>query len=71
MPQGRVAIHMQRRGKRGWTKVRVRYPLNKDGRMRTYTSRPRKAGTWRVYGVLDVAAPYRRVRTAPVLLKLR
>jgi hypothetical protein len=72
VPAGRVTIAMQRRGKRGWTKpMRVRYPLNKDGRIKTYTSRPRKAGTWRVFGIVDVQAPYRRVRTAPVVLKLR
>ncbi len=71
VPAGRVTIVMERRGKRGWSRVRVRYPLNREGRIRTYTSRPRKAGTWRVYGIVDVQAPYKRIRTAPVTLRLR
>jgi hypothetical protein len=71
MPRGRVAVYMEKRHKGRWNRQTARFYINRDGRIRTYTSPARYPGRWRVYGVLQAEAPYRNLKSEPVYFKVR
>jgi hypothetical protein len=60
-PHGRLEIRMERKVGGHWKRSRIRKGISDGGVHYTYTAR--KAGTWRVYAVLDADAPYKKSST--------
>jgi len=68
-PHGRLVLRFERKAGRKWKRSKVRKGIGDGGVHYAYTAR--QAGTWRVYGVLDADAPYKKTRTKVFTFRVR
>ena len=68
-PHGRLVLRFERKAGRKWKRSKVRKGIGDGGVHYAYT--PRQKGTWRVYGVLDADAPYKKTKTKVFTFKVR